>query len=143
MDKNTLIGALVAFLLSIVAFFIQEKVKEHSTKKEWNILLSKELEELRHALNVLKNSNTRSFINVPIIDSFLRNSVLQQLFSYSYLAELCNIYCKVNNYNKYIEIDLLNPNTFDDDFFKEKITAILVQCDNAQEIKYEKRKLHN
>lgn len=135
MDKNTLIGALVAFLLSIVAFFIQEKVQEHFTKKEWSILLSNELDELSSALNVLQTLNSRSFINVPIIDSFLKNSALQQLFSYSYLAELCNIYCKINNYNKYIEINLLNPNTFDDDFFKEKITAILVQCDNAREKK--------
>ena len=139
MDWNTLISALIAFLLGIIAFFIQEKIKNHSTKKEWSILLSEEIKELQNALIALKSTNTRSFINVPIIDSFIKNSTIQQLFSYSYLAELCNIYCKINNYNKYVEIDLLSPDRFDNNFFHEKITTILVQCNKAQEIKDGKR----
>ena len=139
----TLVGVLVAFLLGFIGFIIQVKITNNSTKKEWSFLLSQELKELKRSLNALKENNMHSFINTPIIDSFLKNSAIQQLFSFSYLAELCNIYCKIQNYNKYVEVNLLVPQTFDNDFFEEKINAILEKCDKAQEIKDERRKLHN
>lgn len=135
---STLIGALVAFLLGFVGFIIQLKITNNSTKKEWSLLLSEELKELTYSLELLKNNKMHSFISIPIIDSFLKNSAVQQLFSFSYLKNLCNIYCKIQNYNKYIEINLLVPHTFDDNFFQKKIGAIIEMCNKLQEVKYEK-----
>lgn len=135
---STLIGALVAFLLGFVGFIIQLKITNNSTKKEWSLLLSEELKELTYSLELLKNNKMHSFISIPIIDSFLKNSAVQQLFSFSHLKNLCNIYCKIQNYNKYIEINLLVPHTFDDNFFQEKIGAIIEMCNKLQEVKYEK-----
>lgn len=135
---STLIGALVAFLLGFLGFIIQLKITNNSTKKEWSLLLSEELKELTYSLELLKNNKMHSFISIPIIDSFLKNSAVQQLFSFSYLTNLCNIYCKIQNYNKYIEINLLVPQTFDDNFFQEKIGSIIEMCNKLQEVKYEK-----
>ena len=135
---STLIGALVAFLLGFLGFIIQLKITNNSTKKEWSLLLSEELKELTYSLELLKNNKMYSFISIPIIDSFLKNSAVQQLFSFSYLKNLCNIYCKIQNYNKYIEINLLVPQTFDANFFQEKIGSIIETCNKLQEEKYEK-----
>ncbi len=132
---STLVGALVAFSLGFIAFIIQTKITNDSTKKEWSILLSQELEELRESLTALKENNVCSFINIPIINSFLNNSTIQQLFSFTYLEKLCNIYCKIQNYNKYIEINLLSPQTFDKNFFQEKLENILKSCEEIQEVK--------
>ena len=139
----TLTGVIVAFLLGFIGYIIQEKITNYSTKKEWTSLLTKELNQLKNSLTSIEKNNIFSFINIPIIDSFLKNSTIQQLFPYDYLAELCNIYCKVQNYNKYIEIKLLNPKSFDDNFFYQKINKILELCNTVQELKNDKQKLCN
>lgn len=140
---STLIGVLVAFLLGFVAFVVQNEITKFSTKNGWKKLILKEFKELKQSLEILKEENAYSFISIPIMEAFLKNSAIQQLFSFSCLAELLNIYCKIQNYNKYIEISLLNSKTFDDDFLEEKINNILELCDKVQEIKNGKRKLCN
>lgn len=132
---STLIGALVAFLLGFIAFIVQDKITKSSIKSVWNKLILKEFEELKQSLKMLKEEDAYSFIRIPIMENFLNNPAIQQLFSFSCLSELLNVYCKIQNYNKYVEINLLNPKTFDDDFIKEKINIILKLCDKVQEIK--------
>ncbi len=132
---NTLIGTFLAFILGFVAFSIQRLIVNNKEKKQWTTLIQNELITIQEALSELrKNLQNISYINIPIIDSFIQFSNAKQLFKFKELSLLCKIKTKVKSFNTYIDIIILNTKKIEniDKLLLQKIDDILTIIKEAQ-----------